>query len=87
MKKFKTVNNWLCQQFVIALVNGNYRACCFIMYNFFEDCLCDDVRERMYKYFFDYCTYDVFAALSTTLSPNVRYYVGRLFDKYYEKNK
>ena len=87
MEKFKTVNNWVCQQFIIALANGNYRSCCFIMYNFFDDCLVSDVSERMYKYFFDYCSYDTLLSLGCVLPPDVRFFTAKLFDKYYEKDK
>ena len=86
MKKFKTVNNWLCVDYIRNLCAGNFRACCFLMYNCFDDCLTEELVSRMCKYFFDYVASDTFNNILPTLSCDVRSFVVRKY-KEYENNK
>ena len=49
-KKFTTVNNWICKEFIHCIIMSKWRQCCFIIYNTFDH-LDDDIACRMLDYF------------------------------------
>ena len=71
IKKFTTVNNWVCKEFIHCLVMSKWRHCCFIIYNTF-DLLDDDIACRMVGYFYEAVSYDTLVELYHTLPVSVR---------------
>ena len=70
-KKFTTVNNWVCKEFIKQLCAGNFRACAFMIHNLFE-CLDTPIREKMFKYFYEYITLSKLAYLYKMLPHDVQ---------------
>ena len=86
-KKFKTVNNWVCQQFITALVNGNYRQCCFLSYNTFNECLYRDMQIRMFQYLFDCISAHCILTLLDSLPLDVRQYINKELTHFYNNRE
>lgn len=90
MKKYKTVNNWVCQNFITSLVHGSYRQCCFLAFNTFDDCLTSNIKSKMLRYLFNqFVDILLFNQLLNTLPLEVKFYVNTEFYKYlhHEKNQ
>ena len=80
-KKFTTVNNWVCKEFIHCLCLGNFRSCAFLIYNVFS-LLDEDICTKMLRYFFDCVPYHSMCNLGYTLPANVRSHLAKLYSIY-----